>query len=95
MRHARSSGIPFSKGMVVYYKTYKETGIKVDEMKKWLTRFTAIDQNKDGFIEVDDLTRFLKVPHDACLQAMFDSCKKVRQCGVSTSSLKRVVHFFS
>ena len=77
MRHARSSGLPFSKGMVVYYKTYRETGIKVEEMKKWLTRFAAIDQNKDGFIEVDDLARFLKVPSDACLEAMFDSCKKV------------------
>ena len=77
MRHAKSAGLPFSTGMVVYFTANQKTGLKLKEMKRYLTRFASIDQDKDGYITINDLSSFLKVPEDSCLQATFDNCKKV------------------
>ena len=53
-------------------------------MKKWLHRFIAMDSDKDGFIKLKDFARFLRVPNDACLQAVFNSADKVN-CSFYTS----------
>ncbi|XP_064399042.1 lysophosphatidylcholine acyltransferase 2-like isoform X2 [Halichondria panicea] len=81
MRHAKSAGLPFSKGMVVYFTANQKTGLKLKEMKRYLTRFAVIDRDKDGYITANDLATFLKVPKDACLQAVFDNCKKTAAGG--------------
>ena len=47
-------------------------------MKKWLHRFISMDNDKDGFIKLKDFTKFLRVPNDACVQAVFNSADKVR-----------------
>ena len=47
-------------------------------MKKWLHRFIRMDNDKDGFIKLKDFTKFLRVPNDACVQAVFNSADKVR-----------------
>ena len=46
-------------------------------MKKWLHRFIAMDGDKDGFIRLGDFTKFLHVPDDACVKAVFASADKV------------------
>ena len=75
--------------MVVYFTANQKTGLKLKEMKRYLTRFAVIDRDKDGYITANDLATFLKVPKDACLQAVFDNCKKVliSLCTCLTSSL--------
>ena len=57
------------------------------QLKKLLRRFARIDSNKDGLISIEDLAMFLKVPHDACLQSVFDSIDVV-------SVLINVCHIF-
>lgn len=77
MRHSKALGLPFSKGIVVYFRANRETNLKLKELKRYLTRFASIDSDKDGFITVDDLAIFLSVPRDACLEKVFNNCKKV------------------
>ena len=52
-------------------------------MKKWLHRFIRMDNDKDGFIKLKDFTKFLHVPNDACVQAVFNSADKVRNCYIA------------
>ena len=47
--------------------------IRYEQLKTLLRRFARIDSNKDGLISIEDLAVFLKVPHDACLQSVFDT----------------------
>ena len=51
--------------------------MKLNEMKQWLMRFSAMDRDKDGYISVEDMARYLKVPNDACLQGVFNALEPV------------------
>ena len=51
----------------------------VKTMKKWLRRFAAIDRDKNGFITVEDFAKFLHLPNDACLQAVFVAANVVKK----------------
>ena len=56
--------------MFLYCSIYS---IRYEQLKKLLRRFGRIDSNKDGLISIEDLAVFLKVPHDVCLQSVFDT----------------------
>ena len=75
MRSASKAGVPFCSGMVVYQKANRDLNMDLSAMKKWLYRFIAMDSDKDGFINIDDFTRFLQVPNDAQLQAIFNAAE--------------------
>ena len=75
MRSARKAGLPFRSGMVVYQKANRDLNMDLSTMKKWLHRFIAMDSDKDGFINVDDFARFLQIPNDAQLQAVFNAAE--------------------
>ena len=77
MKAARRARLPFLSGMVVYVKANRDLKMDFKTMKKWLHRFVAMDSDKDGFIKLGDFARFLRVPNDACLQAVFNSADKV------------------
>ena len=51
--------------------------MNLSTMKKWLHRFISMDIDKDGLIKLKDFTRFLRVPNDAYVQAVFNSADKV------------------
>ncbi len=93
MNHASAAGLPFSKGMVVYFPTSQKCGLKLKEMKQYLTRFAVIDSNKNGYITVKDLSAFLNVSQDVCLKAVFNKCKKVLYQKIS--SVLAVANFYS
>ena len=75
MRSTRKAGLPFRSGMVVYQKANRDLNMDLSTMKKWLHRFIVMDSDKDGFINVDDLARFLQIPNDAQLQAVFNAAE--------------------
>lgn len=64
--------------MVVYQKANRDLNMDLSAMKKWLHRFISMDSDKDGVIKLKDFTKFLHVPNDACVQAVFNSADKVR-----------------
>lgn len=64
--------------MVVYQKANRDLNMDLSTMKKWLHRFISMDSDKDGVIKLKDFTKFLHVPNDACVQAVFNSADKVR-----------------
>ena len=76
MRSTRKAGLPFCSGMVVYQKANRDLNMDLSTMKKWLHRFIAMDNDKDGFINIDDFARFLQVPNDAQLQAAFNAVEQ-------------------
>ena len=55
----------------------------VKTMKKWLRRFAAIDRDKNGFITVEDFAKFLHLPNDACLQAVFTAANVVKKINIT------------
>lgn len=77
MKTTRKTRLPFHSGMVVYTKANRDLNMDLRTMKKWLNRFIAMDRDKDGFIKLGDFARFLRVPNDACLRAVFNSADKV------------------
>ena len=78
MKTTRKTCLPFHSGMVVYQKANRDLNMDLSTMKKWLHRFIRMDNDKDGFIKLKDFTKFLRVPNDACVQAVFNSADKVR-----------------
>ena len=78
MKATRKTCLPFHSGMVVYQKANRDLNMDLSAMKKWLHRFISMDNDKDGFIKLKDFTKFLRVPNDACVQAVFNSADKVR-----------------
>ena len=78
MKTTRKTCLPFHSGMVVYQKANRDLNMDLSAMKKWLQRFISMDSDKDGFIKLKDFTRFLRVPNDACVRAVFNSADKVR-----------------
>jgi hypothetical protein len=75
MRSAHKAGLPSHSGMVVYQKANRDLNMDLSTMKKWLHRFIAMDSDKDGFVTVDDFARFLQVPNDTQLQAVFNAAE--------------------
>ena len=49
-------------GLVEYYKLSKLIGINCDFMLEQLQRFSAIDINYDGFIDIDEFCDHLNLP---------------------------------
>ena len=47
------------------------------KMKNWLRRFSNMDSDWDGYITREDMTRYLGVPDDACLKAVFAALAEV------------------
>ena len=78
MKTTRETQLPFHSGMVVYQKANRDLNMDFRAMKKWLHRFIAMDGDKDGFIRLGDFTKFLRVPDDARVKAVFASADKVR-----------------
>ena len=72
-------GLPFRSGLILYTRITQETGLHFEEIGTFLTRFAAIDVDKDGLITPEDMAAFLSVPNDACLQALFWTTDKVEQ----------------
>ena len=85
MKTTRKTKLPFLSGMVVYQKANRELNMDFRAMKKWLLRFIAMDRDKDGFIKLGDFTKFLRVPNDACVKAVFTSADKVTNLPCITS----------
>lgn len=73
MKEAKRLGMPDVAGIVEFGRTARPFNIRYEQLKKLLRRFARIDSNKDGLISIEDLAVFLKVPHDACLQSVFDT----------------------
>ena len=59
--------------MLYLYSILLYNSITYIQVEYLLKRFANIDTNKDGMISVEDLAVFLKVPHDNCLQSVFNS----------------------
>lgn len=78
MNTAHSLGLPFRTGLILYNRVTEEAGLRFKEIRTFLTRFAAIDKDKDGYIAPEDMAAFLSVPNDACLQALFWTTAKVR-----------------
>lgn len=55
--------------------------MKVDEIKAFMKRFCSMDRDMDGFISADDMSQYLGVPKDVCLQAVFDAFELVSNEG--------------
>ena len=77
MKTTRKTHLPFHSGMVVYQKANRDLNMDLSAMKKWLRRFISMDDDKDGFIKLKDLTKFLHVPNHPCVRAVFNSADKV------------------
>ncbi len=78
MNMAHGLGLPFRTGLILYTRVTEEAGLRFKEIRTFLTRFAAIDTDKDGLIAPGDMATFLSVPNDACLQALFWTTDKVR-----------------
>lgn len=61
MRSARKAGLPFRSGMVVYLKANSDLNMDMKTMNTWLHRFVIMDEDKDGFITLEDFARFLQI----------------------------------
>ena len=79
MSETQKLGLPFSSGLVLYNRVAREAGIGFREMQAFLSRFAAMDGDKDGWITPEDMAAFLSVPNDTRLQALFWTVDKVRQ----------------
>ena len=77
MYTATQSGLPGCSGIIVYQDATTNLKMNLKVIKKWLRRFAAIDGNKDGFITAEDLSRFLHLPNNACLQAVLRAADEV------------------
>lgn len=77
MKITRMTRLPFQSGMVIYQRASSDLNMDFRSMKNWLRRFIAMDNDKDGFIRLRDFAEFLRVPNDACVQAVFNSADKV------------------
>ena len=49
----------------------------MNDVKRWLQRFSYMDIDKDGYITSDDICHYLSIPSDACTQAVFTALCKV------------------
>ena len=87
MRCAVQTGLSAKSGIVIYRMVTQNLNMDLRSLKKWLHRFAAIDFDKDGFINVVDLARFLHLPSDACVQAAFTAADKVIVTACVTSSV--------
>ena len=83
MNCSHKLGLPFRVGLILYNRVTEEVGLRFREIRTYLTRFAAIDADKDGLITPEDMARFLNVPNDACLQALFWTTDKVGWDGIS------------
>ena len=76
MRDARKIGLPFTTGLIAYYKATEDLGMGLSEIEKWLKRFREINTRRTGFTDAEELANYLRVPNDACLQAIVNSANK-------------------
>ena len=67
---ARKIGLPFTTGLIAYYKATEDLGMGLSEIEKWLKRFREINTRRTGFTDAEELANYLRVPNDACLQAI-------------------------
>ena len=71
MIHGHNYDLPYISCLIPFNVALRDTSLKYNEVRDFLTRFASIDSDKDGFITIMDMASFLSVPNDACLQALF------------------------
>lgn len=79
MSQAEKLGLPFISGLILYNRLSRETGIGFSEIRSCLTRFAAIDKDKDGWITPEDVASYLSVPNDTCLRTLFWTTDKASE----------------
>lgn len=71
MLEAERLKMPIETGLVEYYKLNRLIGINCDYMMEQLHKFSKIDLNLDGFIDLDEFCDYLNLPATEEIQIIF------------------------
>ncbi|XP_062501153.1 lysophosphatidylcholine acyltransferase 2-like isoform X2 [Corticium candelabrum] len=63
--------LPFNAGIVEFVKLKDRLHMDLNDMKRHLSQFAEIDENKDGYVDIEEFCQYLSLPVSSQLRDVF------------------------